>query len=60
MAGSQPRLSNLSSQQKDLIHSSSQPSFINNKAKVVGKTYSIRNFPTSMKHIRKVGGNRTN
>lgn len=52
MAGSQPRLDNLNSQNKELVHSSSQPSFRNNKAKIVGKIYSITKFPTSMKHIK--------
>lgn len=56
MAGSQPRLDNLNSQNRELAQSSSQPSFRNNKAKIVGKTYSITNFPTSTKHIRKIGG----
>jgi hypothetical protein len=55
IAGSQPRLDNLNSQNKEIVRSLTQPSFKVIKDKMV-ENYSKSNFPTSTKHNLKIGG----
>jgi hypothetical protein len=58
-AGSQQRPDNLNSQNKEIVRSSTQPSFKDIKDKMVNN-YSKSNFPTSTKNNLKIGGKLTN